>query len=318
MIRESGCLRALAQWHRLWALCKEKSYGKGWFPLRRLLITGATGLVGGGLLPHLADSEVWVIGRRPPSFSSETVSWLEQDLAGGLDDSAFPTGVDSVVHLAQSLRFRDFPDGARDIFEVNVGSTARLLEWAQRSGVRRFVYASSGGIYGYGEDEFREDDVVVAPNSLGYYLASKRCGELLVEAYGSLVTIVILRFFFVYGPSQRESMLIPRLINAVKNGDPVSLQGEDGIKVNPIHVDDAARAVEASLSLNESTRVNVAGPDVVTMRELARMIGESVGRPPVFDVLQDEPRHVVGNISRMADLLGPPRVSLPDGLEKMK
>ena len=285
----------------------------------QLLMTGATGLVGSSFVHQVQGRcEVHALCRRRPEAATAGINWIQHDLTKPDLPVEMPGSVDSVVHLAQSLRFREFPAGGRDIFEVNVGSTARLLEWAQRTGARRFVYASSGGIYGYGEEEFREDDVVVVPGSLGYYLASKRCGELLVEAYGSLMTIVILRFFFVYGASQRESMLIPRLINAVKNGNPVSLQGEEGIKINPIHVDDAARAVEASLALNESTRVNVAGPNVVTIRELAAMIGESIGRQPVFDVLDDEPRHVVGNISRMADLLGAPRVSLPDGLEKMK
>jgi nucleoside-diphosphate-sugar epimerase len=229
-----------------------------------------------------------------------------------------PRRVDTVVHPAQSSHFRDFPERARDIFEVNVGSTARLLEWARRSGAIRFVHASSGGLYGHGDQRFREDDAVIDSGPLGYYLASKHSAELLVEAYGSLLVVVILRFFFVYGPGQRPSMLIPRLVRATADGKPISLQGCDGIRLNPVHVDDAVAAVCHALQLTDSQKVNVAGPEVLSLRQIAGTIGRHLGVAPSFAVdLLARPRHLVGDTTKMAAVLGAPRVRFAEGVAEL-
>src|SRR5688572_3473026 len=165
-----------------------------------ILLTGATGLIGSRVAPALARRHaVTAMVRRLSPKADPRIRWLPSDLGAPFLPDAMPGGADTIVHLAQSAHFRDFPERARDIYEVNVGSTARLLEWGRRTGVKRFIHASSGGLYGHGDQRFREDDAVRVTEPLGFYLASKHSAELLVEAYGSLFTVVILRFFFVYG-----------------------------------------------------------------------------------------------------------------------
>ena len=56
-------------------------------------------------------------------------------------------------------------------------------------------------------------------------------------------------------------MLMPRLAANIQTGQPVLLQGEDGICINPIHVDDAVLAIERCLTLGESRVINIAGPE---------------------------------------------------------
>jgi nucleoside-diphosphate-sugar epimerase len=57
--------------------------------------------------------------------------------------------------------------------------------------------------------------------------------EIIAENYAPYMNIVILRFFFVYGPRQNTTMLIPRLIRSIKEGNPIILQGSNGIRINP-------------------------------------------------------------------------------------
>jgi nucleoside-diphosphate-sugar epimerase len=283
-------------------------------------LTGASGLIGSRLAPELArTSEVTAMGRRPPGDGTAAgIRWLRHDLGAPFLPPTLPPRVDTVVHLAQSPHFRDFPERAADIFEVNVGSTTRLLDWARRCGATRFVYASSGGLYGHGDHRFREDDAIVDTGPLGYYLASKRSAELLVEAYRPLLVVVILRFFFVYGPGQRASMLIPRLVRATAEGKPISLQGRDGIRVNPVHVDDAVEALCGAVRLTDSQRINVAGPDVLTLRQIAETIGSLLHVAPVFTVdFESHPHHLVGDITRMAEVLGAPRRRFADGVAEL-
>jgi UDP-glucose 4-epimerase len=102
----------------------------------RVLVTGATGSIGPHLIRRLAPgNEVFAISRHvDPEL--DRVEWIRPDLSRPLDHAALPGGVDAVAHLAQSERYRDFPDGATDLFAVNVRSTASLLEYARGAGAR--------------------------------------------------------------------------------------------------------------------------------------------------------------------------------------
>jgi nucleoside-diphosphate-sugar epimerase len=220
------------------------------------------------------------------------------------------------VHLAQARRHREFPDQAADVFSVNVASTLALLDLARRAGAVRFIYASTGGVYGGDDRPFRESDPPC--QNLGFYPASKLAGELLVNSYRAYFKTTLCRFFFVYGRGQNESMLMPRLVRSVRSGDPITLQGDDGIRINPIHVTDAVNALARCLTLGGGHEViNIAGGEVLTLRAIADEIGCIVGRVPVFSRVEQPPTHLVADISKMKQSLGAPRVDLAEGLRQL-
>src|SRR5687767_3119548 len=96
-----------------------------------VVITGAGGLVGSRLLDLLAGQhEVCAITRSADRADRHGVHWLRADLAADSLPPGLPTRADAVIHLAQSPHYRDFPEGALDVFNVNVASTARLLDWS--------------------------------------------------------------------------------------------------------------------------------------------------------------------------------------------
>ena len=87
---------------------------------------------------------------------------------------------------------------AMQVFDVNVAGPLRLLDWCARSGVRRFVLASSGGIYGGKRDvQFQETDGFAINSPLGFYLGSKLCSEIVLHSYRQFLdcTVVIRPFF---------------------------------------------------------------------------------------------------------------------------
>jgi UDP-glucose 4-epimerase len=267
-----------------------------------VLVTGATGFVGRHLLPVLAERhEVIALARRP-------VDGFETVVADLTAEPALPDRLDAVVHLAQSRRYREWPEGAADVYAVNVHATFRLLE---RSGAERFVYASTGGVYAPSRSPLREDDPV-APS--GFYPRSKLAAEILVQGYADRLAAVILRPFFVYGAGQ-EGMLVPTLARRVLAGEEVTVQGDPGIATTPIHVDDAVRAVAAAVELDRSAVVNVAGAETVTVTALVRLLGELAGRDPRIRHAEGGAPDLVADIARMRALLGvSPAVSLREGL----
>ena len=280
-----------------------------------IVITGPTGLLGKQVIQFLCSShDVHAMVRDKSRQVDSRVTKHVIDLSENWSADCLPDQVDIVIHLAQSDRFRDFPDGATDVFKVNIESTARLLDYASRAGCRQFIYASSGGLYGNGSQPFDENSPIVPPGQLGYYLGSKLCGEVLSQSYASQMQIIILRFFFMYGLGQKRSMLIPRLIDNIKAGNPVTLESKEGLRINPVHVSDAASAVAAALMTEESATYNIAGPEVLSLKEIAGVIAKQVRVRPVFEISKGKPNDLVGENAAMCEKLVKPNVRLEKGI----
>jgi nucleoside-diphosphate-sugar epimerase len=272
------------------------------------------------------------------------MEWFEGDFCEPFDFSNLPPKIDVIIHLAQSKFYRQFPDKAGDIFDVNVQGTFRLLEYARIAKAESFIFASTGGVYGYGAKKFLETDPV---NPGNFYGISKLACELLLKAYEPFFRTVIFRFFFVYGPGAKK-MLIPGLWNKVKTGETLTIKGDSGLHINPIYVGDAVRdkvktgetltikgdsglhinpiyvgdavrVIDAALEPFVSGIFNVAGDEVVTIRELIGLVEQVVGKKASIKRMEDqEPVDLVGDNTRMKELLNVrPEIPLREGLRNM-
>ena len=198
------------------------------------------------------------------------------------------------------------------MFAVNVARTAELLDYAYGAGASHFVLASTGGVYAPSPEPLTEDSPLA--ERPGFYPASKLAAELLAHPYAGLMTVAILRFFFIYGARQGSDMLMPRLVASVREGRPIQLQGPDGLRLNPVHVDDAANAVLAATKLADSGTINVAGPQVSTLREIGELIGGRFGAQAAFEAVDGPSPSLVADIARMRRFLFEPRVLLDSGI----
>jgi UDP-glucose 4-epimerase len=286
--------------------------------LKKIIVTGASGLVGSHLIAELGGQyEVHGLSRCAPG-GGRNVIWHSADLGNEFDYSLLPQDADTLVYLAQSDYFRDFPERAVDIFRVNTAQVLTALDFARASGIKTFIYASSGGVYGFPEKGVTEDVTIPASGNLGFYLSSKLCAEIVAENYAPFMNIVILRFFFVYGAGQKRSMLIPRLVDNIRSGKPITLQGQVGIRINPVHASDAARAIYSAFDLQGCHRVNVAGPDVLSLRDICEIIGKKLGVEPIFDTNASAPvGNLIGDIESMQKLLCIPTKHFVDGIDDL-
>ncbi len=281
----------------------------------RIVLTGATGFIGSHLIPELAKRhEVFAIARGPhPDVPG--VAWVEHDLRKPLAEARLPPSIDAVVHLAQSRRYREFPDGAEDIFALNVRATFELVEYARAAGAERFVFASTGGVYGPGEASFSEDDAV---NPINFYLASKYAAETLIAPFVSELHTVVLRLFFVYGPNQGQ-MLVSSLARRVLAGETVTIVGNPGIQINPLYVGDAVRVLLRALEHDSSLLCNVAGDEIVNLTQLVEQLSVIAGvSPSIQHAPTEQTGDIVGDTRRLRAELGiAPTMSLREGLERL-
>jgi nucleoside-diphosphate-sugar epimerase len=277
----------------------------------RVLVTGATGFVAAHLIPRLAADghEVLALGHDAERIPDDAEP-LVVDLTQPFEPGSLPAA-DAIVHLAQANV--PFPDGAQELFAVNAASTLGLLEHARTSGARRFVFTSSASVYGFGDRPFVEDD---EPGATDFYSLTKRTAERLVEAYREHVGTTVLRLVAPYGPGQR-ARLIPALVQRVRDGRPVTLDDGGRPRMSPIFVDDVVEVIVRALGSDGHQLVNVAGDELVSIGDLATLIGSAVGREPVFEQVDGASGDLAVDNARMHDVFDlRSLVTLEDGLSR--
>lgn len=270
-----------------------------------ILLTGATGFIGGHLRNDLSIThQLFAIARQEQSLKKDKVKWFHGDLAGLDFLSSLPAKIDAVICLAQSRAYRQFPEKVQDIFNVNVRSTMLLLEYARCAGAHTFVFASTANVYKKSSQPIAENFVI---EPLSFYARSKRMAEMLVESYAEFFNCTILRLFTVYGPGQK-GMLIPNLIERVKNSSPLHVQGTHGFMTSPIYISDVKNVIRKILE-EENIKpdfkiLNVGGDEMLGIFELGSVIGEALDCSPKFDYLPgDEPAGWIADNSKLKSAL---------------
>ena len=244
----------------------------------------------------------------------------EFDGTSGLLSDRLPIDhdVQAVVYLAQSPRYRDMPDHAAHLWSVNVLSAIRAAEWARGCGAARFVYASTGNVYKPAFHPHHEDDPLRRDS---WYALSKVHAEEALRLYDAAPAVTCARLFGVYGPGQ-SGRLVPNLIHAVRCGDAIRIQAHpsdnadvDGFRLSLTYIEDVV-SVLCHLALNAGPAVvNIASPEVWSIRHLATAIGTVVGRPPAF-VTDEQPREsdLIADTDRLRAYWSGPFQSLSEGL----
>lgn len=273
--------------------------------LGKLLITGADGLLGKKVATKAlkAGYEVFCIVKHIPDYEINGATYISIDLSGNINVDKLPKNIDIICHFAQSSNFRNFPKRGLDIFSVNVSSTAFMLDYALRAKCGHFIFTSSGGVYANLSTILSENSPLTPISELGPYLGSKLCGEIIAQSYMSEMNISIFRPFFIYGTGQKRDMLLPRLFDRISKQLPIQLQGENGLTINPIHVNDASEVIVKSFELPQNAVLNLAGPEILNLRQISNLIGSYLQCDPVFEFNGSAEVNLTADISLLSQNL---------------
>ncbi len=302
-----------------------------------VVVTGVAGFIGS----HLAEA-LLATGRRVMGIDCFTpyyaISEKRENLRGLLHRPEFTfvegdiaalrlehllTGVEAVIHEAArpgvQASWADFDTYAKH----NVLATQRLLEACARTDVRRLVVASSSSVYGDAPTYPSLEEGPTIPVSP--YGVTKLAAEHLCRAYAkaavSDLSILMLRYFTVYGPRQRPDMAFRRFLSAAFAGTPITVFGDGEQTREFTYVADAVRA--SLLALTAPVRVeaiNVGGGRRVTLNEVLDLVGRITGRPIAIHrapARRGDALHTGADGKKAAVLLHYlPEVSLEDGLAR--
>jgi nucleoside-diphosphate-sugar epimerase len=241
-----------------------------------ILITGSSGFIGSnlvGMANHLNLEFTTLDYTGDPDIQCDItdVDWEEIGI------SNFKT----VIHLAAKISVSESLENPNKFIDVNSKATRKLFSACVEHGVERVIFASSAAVYGSSEKETKkigEEGNVTSP-----YAETKLFGEEIARQLSSEKTsFLCLRFFNVYGPSQKidgeYSAVIPAFIQSAISGQDIEIHGDGCQTRDFIHVDDVCSAIISSLStrLPSFSVVNVGFGRGISILELANLVSELV------------------------------------------
>ncbi len=251
--------------------------------VKKILVTGANGMVGRALVSRLLSEGYSVVAGVYPgtasvfdNISSTSLSIKEFDINSCEWDSLLD-GVTDVIHLAAMVHVHKRSEQDWDKFyQTNVVATEELCRALLNNKVRRFMFLSTVGIYG--DYPVTNENGELRINPVNMYSKSKLLAEEAVKrTLGDKVPWVILRPVMIYGPGDRGNM--GRMINAIKANKFV-LPGSGKNKKNAIFVEDLVEIIYKLLECNDYSNQGfiVSNRYVLTVDEMCAGVCQQLGK----------------------------------------
>ena len=263
-----------------------------------ILITGMAGFIGSFLAKTLEGDGCVGIDNFDPFYDVAIkknnlvrilgAKFYEGDLLDRnfLEDVFRKHDISLVVHLAAKAGVRPSLANPVDYVRANVEATVNLAETMRKFGVSKMVFGSSSSVYGKGTPtpfvETAPLDSMISP-----YAVSKRSAELALKIYSQLYgfNIHCLRFFTVYGPSQRPDLAIHKFLRAHLEGKSITLFGDGTMARDYTYVGDIVQGVMASMKLVEESQdkgvyeiYNLGNSTPIDLNQLIAMIRDVTGK----------------------------------------
>lgn len=284
----------------------------------KVFVTGACGYKGSVLVPKLlakghnvvAFDIQWFGNFLPEHPNLEIVQGDVRD-----PDQIDLDGVDAVIHLSSVA---NDPCGDLDpklTWEISCLATMQLADRCKRRGIGRFIYASSGSVYGVKEEEQVTEDLELLP--ISEYNKTKMCGERIVLSYERDMVVQIVRPATVCGfsPRMRLDVSVNMLtMQALMNGR-ITVFGGDQTRPN-IHIQDICDLYIFLLDNPQHTGVYNAGFENISILDIARMVQEHVPAELVVTPSND-PRSYRVNSDRLLATGFRPKYRVEDAIKEI-
>lgn len=274
-----------------------------------ILVTGATGLIGGCLVDALMsnprkDYNVYASGRNLNRarqrfieyWDDKNFHFITYDVANKMDCE---TPFHYIVHAASNASPNFFAQKPVEVIKSNIYGVANLMEYGLTHGMKRMLFVSTGEVYGEGDGRvFTEDysGYVDCTKPRSCYPSSKRAAETLCASYAAEygANVVIARPCHTYGPNftEQDNRVFAQFIRNVLNGEDIVMKSTGEQFRSWCYVVDCVSALLHILLKGECGQAyNIADSNSnISIHQLAETIAEIRGKKVIIDIPSDTER----------------------------
>ena len=240
----------------------------------KILVTGGCGYKGHVLIPKLLNQGHKVICFDTQWFGNffdhhENLTVVKGDVRN-IEEIPFD-GIECIIHLASIANDPCGDLNPKLTWEVSALATMQIAEKAKRLGVKRFIYASSGSVYGIKDEEQVTEDLELKP--ISEYNKTKMVAERVLLSYQDDMVVQIIRPATVCGYSARMRLDVSvnlLTMHALSKGK-ITVFGGEQIRPN-IHIDDLTDLYIHLIDHPEITGVYNAGFENISILEIAELV----------------------------------------------
>lgn len=303
-----------------------------------ILVTGGAGCIGSNLCKTLAElhaHKVIILDNLSSAYEwnipqADNVEFVKGDILNDEDlKRVFKEKPSYVFHLAAHFANQNSVDSPETDLMVNGLGILKTLEHAQLTGIKRFVYSSSGcGVYGLDSQmPFKEHDISISLHTP--YQLTKLLGELYTNYFHNLykLPIVNARFFNVFGPGEvpgKYRNVIPNFMYWAMNGQSLPITGDGSETRDWTYVDDIVNGLLAMGIKKDAIgeAINLGSATETHVIDMAHMVNELTEN--TADIAYTERRNwdvkhrLLSSIDKAEKILDyKPQTSFEEGVKKL-
>lgn len=240
----------------------------------KILVTGGCGFKGHVLVPKLLARGYKVIVFDTQWFGNYLLPNKHLSVVNGdvrNIDSIPLDGVDCIIHLSSIANDPCGDLNPQLTWEVSALATMQLADQAKRRGIKRFIYASSGSVYGIKEELQVTEELELKP--ISEYNKTKMVGERVLLSYMGEMVVQIVRPATVcgYSPRMRLDVSVNLLTMQALSKGKITVFGGDQVRPN-IHIDDVTDLYLHLIDHPEITGIFNAGFENISIMDIAKMV----------------------------------------------
>lgn len=224
-------------------------------------------------------------------------------------------GIEAIIHLASIANDPTGDLNPKLTWETSCLATMVLADRAKRAGVKCFIYASSGSVYGIKEEEQVTEELELLP--ISEYNKTKMVSERVLLSYKDDMVVQIIRPATVCGlsPRMRLDVSVNLLTMAALTKGKITVFGGDQVRPN-IHMQDITESYLFLLENPQHTGIFNAGFENISIKEIAQMVSDKLDIPIEITGSSD-PRSYRVNSDRLLAAGFEPRFTVSDAIDEI-
>lgn len=272
-----------------------------------ILVTGGSGFIGSHIVDKLIDDNRNVKVFDIRKLHRKDVEFIQGSIVSLKELNAAMKDVEYIFHIAALSNINKVVETPLKAVDLNIMSTAKVLEAARNSGVERVIYASS---------------YFVDSEKGHLYTTTKASSEMLCKDYYTLYGLLftILRYGTAYGPRSRGEDVISIFVKRAVSHQPLTIHGDGNQSRNFISVEDLAEGNVAALKdVAKNQTYNLEGMRPISVKEVAETVKKLIGDVEI-EYKEERPRDFEGKIvsaeKAKKELGWEPKVDFEEGVRR--